>query len=303
MKKFLILISFLFLPEAQEVHTELIGHIGRPAISPDGTRIAFIYAENEATEVREIYMANINGTKVERLTYFDKARIKKGPVWSPNGQKIAFHGDIDGGAQIFVLNADDKSLTQLTDLPGYNVEPHWSPDGSEIVFNTIRKEEKTEIFIMNKDGSAARPLKSPDGQNWYPRKTLNNRIIFTSDFEKTDNYNLYIMDQDGSDIRPLTNLEGINWFPEYSPDGTKIAFHSNKDDLQLSQSGDYNIYIMNGDGTGLRQLTSMPGQELHAKWYPSGDKLIFGWHNEGPKGIYTVNVATAEVEKLRLFKN
>ncbi|MCW5518166.1 TolB family protein [Muriicola sp. Z0-33] len=290
----------VLLTNCQPDNPELTGHIGRPDISPDGRKITFIYAKDASEDVWEIYTADLNGKNVKQLTYFTEARIKKSPIWSKNGKKIAFHADINDGAQIFVIDADGENLTQLTNLPGYNVEPHWSPDGSEIVFNSIPKKGKVKMLIMNKDGSNSRELHNPDGNNWYPRKTNQNLIIFTSDLNQDDYYDIFVMNPDGSNIQQLTFIKAINWFPEYSPDETKIVFHSNQDDPQLNDSGDYNLYIMNADGTGIRQITNLSGQELHAKWHPSGEKLIFEWHNEQPMGLHTLNLSNGEIEKIKL---
>ncbi len=301
MKNLLYVTMTVLLTNCQPDKTELTGHIGRPDISPDGTKIAFIYAKDASEDVWEIYSADINGRNVKQLTHFTKARIKKGPVWSPSGRKIAFHADINDGAQIFVMDADGENLTQLTELRGYNVEPHWSPDGSKIIFNSIPKDGKAQMFIINQDGSNVKQLYNPDGQNWYPRMTTQNEIIFTSDFNHENYYDIFIMNLDGSNIRQLTSVKAINWFPEYSPDEKKIVFHSNQDDPKLSDSGDYNLYMMNPDGTNLQQITDLAGQELHAKWHPLGNKVIFEWHNERSMGLYTLDIPSGEIRKIKLI--
>ncbi|WP_425235711.1 TolB family protein [Ulvibacterium sp.] len=281
--------------------SELLGHLGRPDISPDGKKIVFIYAEDASKDTWEIYSADITGKNVVRLTHFPEARIKKGPVWSPNGEKIAFHADIDGGSQIFVMDSNGQNLTQLTQTRGYNVEPHWSPDGSKIAYNlSIPEEGKVQMLSMNSDGTNIQFLPNFTGQNWYPRLTHNGRIIFTSDIHHRDFYDIFTMNRDSSDIKQLTKVKAINWFPEYSPDGSRITFTSNRDDPQLSDSGNYNIYMMNQDGTGLRQITDLPGQEVHPKWHPSGDKLIFAQYQEGPMGLYMIDLHSLKINKIRL---
>lgn len=282
---------------------ELLGHLGRPHISPDGKRIVFIYAEDAANDVWEIYSAEITGKKVTRLTDFPEARIKKGPVWSPDGKKIAFHADIDDGAQIFTMDSDGQNLNQITDSPGYNVEPHWSPDGTRIIYNlSLPDEGKVKMVMMNPDGSDIKILPNPDGQNWYPRMSPDGELIFTSDVNHSGFYDIFVMNPDSTDVRQLTSTTAINWFPEHSPDGSKIVFTSNRDDPELSDSGNYNIYMMNHDGTQVRRLTDLPGQELHPKWHPSGGQLIFARYNDGPLGIYLFDFSSGEMEKIRLIK-
>ncbi len=302
MKNILLVIMAIQFMSGQSAKSELGGLLGRPAFSPDGRKIAFVHAPDAARDVWEIYVADRDGKNAQRLTHFPEARIKKGPVWSPDGRKIAFHGDVDDGAQIFIMNADGSNLVQLTDLPDYNVEPHWSPEGERLVFNVVPVGGKVKMFEMNPDGTDVRPLHNPDGQNWYPRICRKGRIVFTSDVDHKDQYNIFTMDRDGSDLQQLTSLKGINWFPEYSPDGSQIVFHSNRDDPELSDSGDFNLYLMDTDGTNLRRITNLEGQELHAKWDPSENQLIFEWHNKIPMGLYLLDLSSGEVKKVEIMQ-
>jgi len=302
-KAWVLLGAFLLIFSSGMDGQELRGLRGRPEVSPDGSQIVFVHAEDVSKDVWEIYVADINGSNVRRLTHFPEARIKKGPVWSPNGEYIVFHADIADGAQLFSIKANGEALKQLTRLPGFNVEPYWSPTGEEIIFNGIADGGKTKMYLMEMEGGQIRELYNPDGENWYPRKTVEDYILFTSDFKQANTYNIFRMKPDGSELQQLTFLKGINWFPEVSPDQTKIVFQSNRDDLELSDSGNYNLYMMNIDGTGLEQITDLPGQELHAKWHPDGQSLIFEWHDQGPKGLYKLILKTGEIQKIDLRYN
>ena len=75
-----------------------------------------------------------------------------GPAWSPDGRQIAFVSDRDGNWEIYVMNADGSSQTNLTnDLPD-DTGPVWSPDGRQIAFVFCR-DGSYEIYVMNADGS------------------------------------------------------------------------------------------------------------------------------------------------------
>lgn len=285
----------------QSSSSELTGLLGRPHISPDGSRIVFVHASKADKDVWEIYSAAIDGSNLRRLTNFPEARIKKGPVWSPDGKKIAFHGDVDGGAQIFVVDPDGQNLRQLTSLSGYNVEPHWSPNGSKIIFNQSSPSNgKVKMLMMDSDGSNVKILPNPDGQNWYPRIIHTGELLFTSDVYHKDFYDIFLMNPDSTNLRKLTATMAINWFPECSPDGKRIVFTSNRDDPELSDSGNYNIYIMDIDGTNIQRLTDFPGQELHPKWHPSGEKIIFERHTDVPLGIFLYDFSTQKISKIHI---
>src|SRR5262245_6673677 len=99
------------------------------------------------------------------------------PAWSPNGAKIAFMSDRDGGdIEIYVMNADGSNQTRLPNAPGRHAHPSWSPDGKQIYFQSPRDGRQPQVYVMNADGSNQRrltrnprfsgvPLLSPDARH------------------------------------------------------------------------------------------------------------------------------------------
>ena len=74
-----------------------------------------------------------------------------------------------------------------------------------------------------------------------------------------------------------------NWLPSFSPDGTQLAFNSNRD-------GNIDIYIMNVDGTGTRRLTNHPGIDTSPTWSPLGHQIAFTSDRSGSPQIYVVDI-------------
>ena len=81
---------------------------------------------------------------------------------------------------------------------------------------------------------------------------------------------------------PITNSTANDTFPAWSPDGTKIAFQSDRD-------GNTNIYVMNTDGTGQVSLTNSPANDSSSTWSPDGTKIAFQSDRDGNSEIYVMN--------------
>lgn len=79
------------------------------------------------------------------------------PVFHPKKELIAFVSNIDGDAEIFMVNTDGSNLKKLTDNERTDINPVWSPDGERIVFVSDRN-GTFELFLMNEDGSAQQPI-------------------------------------------------------------------------------------------------------------------------------------------------
>jgi Tol biopolymer transport system component len=186
-----------------------------PAVSPDGTRIAF---ESERDGNTEIYVMDADGGNQVRLTN-DPAR-DAAPAWSPDGRRIVFTSDRDNraSADIYVMNADGTGVERLTnDLS--NWAPQFSPDGQRVAVQVNR-----DVVILNlSDGTRQRLTFDPqNGMNptWSPD---GRRLAFVS--TRNRRAEIFTMNADGSDPTPLVSMAaGSAIDPRWSPDGTRVAF-------------------------------------------------------------------------------
>ncbi|NJL24032.1 MAG: translocation protein TolB [Calothrix sp. SM1_5_4] len=136
-----------------------------PAISPDGKTVAF---SSDRSGRPMIYLMNIDGTNVRRLTFAGKYNAS--PSWSPDGKTIAFAGQDKSHFDIFTINIDGTNLKRLTDAtkpngrPADNESPSWSPDGRHVLFTSNRTGNQ-QLYIVSPDGMNERRI-TEDKYNW-----------------------------------------------------------------------------------------------------------------------------------------
>jgi Tol biopolymer transport system component len=119
----------------------------RPAITPDGTKIAFI---SERDGNREIYIMDADGSNQTRLTTAPEEDYF--PAFSADGTKILFTSKRDGNEEVYIMNADGSNQTRLTNNGASDTTPAFSPDGTQILFCTNR-DGNYEIYKANIDGT------------------------------------------------------------------------------------------------------------------------------------------------------
>lgn len=174
--------------------------------SPDG-RVVFLHPTGAPTGARlQAYIVKPDGSDLEPL--FGRTGDHS-PDWSPDGSKVAFIRDADGGSSLFVMNADGTNLRRLTEHSGQDVfqsgsfqndYSHWSPDGRWIAFeNQING--RRELHAINVDGTRHVKLTSypADFNGWAP----DGRITFSSNVNGS--YDLYLINADGTGLMNLTN--------------------------------------------------------------------------------------------------
>jgi dipeptidyl aminopeptidase/acylaminoacyl peptidase len=196
-----------------------------------------------------------------------------------NGGKIVFSRN---ETDIWVMNTDGTSQTNLTNDGAFDREPSWSPDGSKIVFSTNR-DGNYEIYAMNADGSSQLRLTNQAGIDAFPIYSPDgSHIVFTS--TRDGNKEIYTMNADGSNQVRLTNDAATDDTPSYSPDGSKIIF------ARFPQAAGADLYTMNADGTNQANLTNQPAYYSYPSYSPDGSKIIlsFGGDVTG-QAVYTMN--------------
>jgi dipeptidyl aminopeptidase/acylaminoacyl peptidase len=193
------------------------------------------------------------------------------PAFPGGNGKIVFDSSRGAGVglDVFSIEADGSSLTQLTDLSLDERRPVWSADGTRIAFDA---ESPAGIYTMNADGTGRTRL--TDGgidPSWSPD---GDEIAFMCCSAAAGPLDVWLMNSDGSNQRRfLPDRTGDRkGHPAWSPDGSRIAFITDRDRSQ----GVYNIEIfVAGFGGGFANVSNNPRDDLHPVWSPDGSKIAF----------------------------
>ena len=255
----------------------------------------------------EIYVMDDDGTNVQRLTHHpDKDAV---PRWSPNGKQIAFHrekrwqpGQKLQEIDVFVMNRDSSQLQQITDHPGLDTSPIWSPNGKQIAFGSSRSgvSEIYKIDIATKEiEQLTRNLKggainmedwSPDGKS----------IAYTAPSPPVWN-TIYLTDANGSTHRQFLPGKGtLRYTVQWSPDGKKILY------CEAAYQGNdliSNKIVIRDKGGLLKEEIDMTGKKfVHSVcWMGDRDLLIHAEEWSPPRlptEIYQYTLATGKLTNL-----
>lgn len=214
-----------------------------PAWSPDGRSLAFRGYYGLAEGDYDIYTIGANGCQLRRVTH---GLNGTNPAWSPTGQQIAFVA-----AGIETIDANSAGLRRLTrDSRIYtDMSPSWSARG-RIAFVRFHGSGPGQIYTMKSDGTSLKQIThGSDGfasPSWSPS---GQKIAFA-----TDAGTIEVANSDGADGRTVSPKGWMSSNPTWTPGG-KVVF--------LAYNGGHvTSYIVNPDGTGLRELYPSLGNVL-----------------------------------------
>lgn len=249
-----------------------------PSVSPDGTQMVF---QSNRTGSNQIFTMNMDDGEITQLGNFPLGA--ETPVFSPDGKRIVFDVYVgENNNDVFTINVDGTDLKQLTDSPGYDGHPHWSADGRRIVFNSDRtspdpevdwSDRWHEIFSMNADGSDVQQHThcravctfgslSPDGKRLLYRKVIKAPGLNWALGSIEKNSEIFISDLDGGNETNISKNAAFDGWPVFSPDGTRVAFASNRSGPALTGQ----VWLMNTDGSDLQQLSHGPWSHAQPAW-------------------------------------
>jgi serine/threonine protein kinase len=281
-------------PTAASFHrlTLLEGVAQDSMISPDGKWVAYTSAVDGN---RDIYLQSTTGQQAINLTK-DSAAHDYHPAFSPDGERIAFRSDRDGGG-LFVMGRTGDSVRRLT-RGGF--QPAWFPDGQRLVYASLdvsspyaRGGGLSELWTVDLGGGeprrvlagdAVQPRVSPDGRRiafWAMPATADGRGFASADRD------IWTVAADGSDPRRMTSGAATDWNPVWAPDGRWLYFLSNR-------AGTMNLWRVSADhSTGATPTPPV------AVTVPAGQIRHFSLSQDGRIGAYATDDATSNVARIR----
>ena len=254
------------------------GQIRTASWSPDGAQVVF---HKRVPFERKPWVKTWSRDPAYELTL-----TSGGPSFSPGGDRFAFVGPAEKamGAGVGVASVGGVTSQIIFRDPARNVlGPQWSPNGDRIIFGLgvfnaffngfhglfLKSEDRTEggaqIAMVNPDGSGFRELTNGPNNNGFPSMSPDGRRFVYRTFGP-EGEGLRIMDVDTKKVTTLSN--GYDNFPLWSPRGDLIMF-------SRQAQGDYEIYTIKPDGTGVRRLTHTRGNDAHMAWSPDGERIVF----------------------------
>lgn len=201
----------------------------------------------------EIYASAPDGSDLVRLT--TTAGYDAEATLSPDGETIVFTSARDGDLDIYAMNVGGSDVRRLTDAPGYDGGPFFSPDGSTIVYRAWHPEEEGELADF--------------------QRLLQEELIRPGRLE------IFVMDADGSNQRQITNIGGANFAPFFHSDGQRIIFSTNHHNEDPRRGRNFDLFMVNLDGTGLTQITTHGLFDGFPMFSPDGSRLVFASNRHG----------------------
>ena len=250
--------------------------------------IAFIHGSINTPDA--IHTMNPDGSSVHSTDQYGK-EIR----WSPDGRSILYaatgYDPLDGYySHIYLLDVASNELQQLTAHDGIKSNARWSPDGNQIAFTNHERSPQDDVYVMRPDGSQLRnvtntPSTSERLLNWTP----DGRLLIELDQNGESGY--YYINLDGTGHTPQPMFPSGTDEAAWSPDANLVA-------LTIWSGEIAEIYLMNSDGSDLRNLTQNEAHDRTPTWSPDSQRLAFCSDRDGSDDIYTIRVDGSEIMKL-----
>lgn len=250
-----------------------------------GNRI--IYKSNK-DESSQVYHYWLNTRAEQKITNFKNGTSNLSI--SPNGKELAFNMFVGKTKSNFIKIPAKPEGAEWNDPPKYIDDMTYRGDGQGYL-----KSGSTHIFTMSIDGGTAKQLTTGDLDYGTPKWSPDGKsLYFSANLHENAEYDplnseVYALNINSGDIKPITSRQGPDRNPVISPNGRKIAYLGFDDRLQGYQIT--NLYVMNADGSGSKNITSNFDRDPeNLQWNSSSDGLYFQYTDQGNAKIASINL-------------
>src|SRR5712671_5075599 len=255
-----------------------------PQISPDGQWVAYTMGtvnRDEDKNEERIWMVPAAGGEAIALTAEDVSSSH--PRWSPDGKYLAFlSARNEGKTQVWLLNRKGGEAQKLSDTPQDVDDFEWSPEGKRIllVLRDAKPEELQEAKSKEKDKEKS--AAETDKKAKTPKPWVVDRLQFKRDtigYLDRRRTHIYVFDVAAKSLAQVSSGDFDDDEPEWSPDGKRIAFTSNRSQPDPDRTYNTDIWVVPADnkdkGAHPTQVTTNPGEDHQAAWSPDGKWIAY----------------------------
>lgn len=293
--------------------------------SPDGKKLVF-QSTRDGAQCDQIYVMDADGQNVKRISNGTGATTCG--YFLADGKHLLYASTHEGGAacpprpdrskgymwavpptyDIYTASLDGRIVRKLTNDTGYDAEATVNWARKNIVF-TSKASGDLDLWSMNSDGSGRKKLTSTpgyDGGAFFSRdgKKMVWRAhhppagaglerykeLLSQDLTAPMKMELFVANADGSDARQITSFGCASFAPQFTPDGKRIIFASNRNKCD---SRDFELFLIDTDGGNLEQITTFGGFTSFPDFSPDGKQIVFT-SSHAAKSPYEFNIFIAD---------
>ena len=255
-------------------------------------------------EGRIIFQSNMDGdNEIYLLSNGELKKLTENtwedefPVWSPDGQRIAFTANPKGNYDIFIMDQDGSNIKAVTSSPKDEIEPSWYPDGKKLNFTEEGKRllrANPKIFMLDlQTGKQKRLMPEYSKAHGISRVSPTGEIITFTGKPGLGGWDVAVFDLDSKEVKYLDE-GGKSCRARFSPDGKKLAYVSSKAD------GKGDIWIMEIDGSSKKRVTFRDDTyDYFPVWSPDGRFIAFNSSQQHDlKGDWKLFIIELETSKI-----